>query len=56
MLSTKIRAFFKQEKHIIEIKILYKISILYVHKIILLITKWKSLICRLWLATPKRDP
>ena len=29
---------------------------MYVHKIILLITKSKSLICRVWLATPKKDP
>lgn len=47
--------FFKQ-KHAVEIKILYKILILYVHKIILLITKLKSFIRRLWLVTPDRDP
>lgn len=47
---------FQQEKRIVEIKILYNILIVYVHKIILLITKLKSLICRIWLATPKTDP
>lgn len=45
----------KQEKRIIETKILYNILTLYVHKIILLITTLKSLICRIWLAT-KKDP
>lgn len=48
--------FFKPEKHIVEIKILYNILRSYVHKILLLITNLRSLICRVWLATPKKDP
>lgn len=60
MSSTKFKEHFPfvffLTKHIVEIKILYNILISYVHKIILLITKLRSLICRVWLATPKKDP
>lgn len=44
---------FKQEKHIVEIKNMYNILIVYVHKTI---TKLKSLIWSLWLAMSKKDP
>jgi hypothetical protein len=41
--SKSIFLFFKQVKPIVEIKILYKFLIVYVHKIILVITKLKVL-------------
>lgn len=51
-----IEYYFKQDKRVVEINILYKILTLYIHKR-LLGSKLKSLLCRrIWLATPKRDP
>lgn len=44
--------FLNKKKYIVEIKTLYRILILYVHKIIL-VTKLKGRICRVWLATPE---
>lgn len=48
--------FFKQGKHIVEIRKLYNSLLFYVHKIILLVTKLKSHLWRIWLATPKGRP
>lgn len=45
--------FLNKKKHIVEIKNLYNILILSVHKIILLITRLKGPVCGGWLVTPE---